>query len=588
MRTKINLTHRYFTMLSKKLSEKQLMILIAFIVGIASAFTAYFFEIMVSRIRLRVTDWGGTESVNFLYLIMPLIGIILVTLFVKYVIRDNISHGVTRILYAITHKSSKLRPHNIYSSIIAGATTIGFGGSVGPEAPIVMTGAAVGSNIARFFRMNYRNTTILLGCGVAGALAGIFKAPITGVVFVLEVLMISINMTAIIPVLIAAVTSTSIIYVLHGFEPIFSVNSDQLGISVSHMPYYLALAVLCGFVAFYLIYSAAHIETWFKRINKQYVKWLIGGTFLGLIIFIFPPLYGQGYNSINDLINANTHSLFYNTMFIRMQDNIWVLLAFLIAIIGFKPLAMACTNAAGGVGGAFAPSLFLGAFTGFFTATLLNRLLGLELPVVSFTLVGMAGVMSGAMNSPLTAIFLIAEITGGYKLFVPLMLVSAISFTICYYFSPFSVYTRELVLKGDTEALNQERSILFIEPDRLIEDDFSVIHEDMTLGDMIEVVAESKRNVFPVISFSRELIGIVTLDDIRADMFNRQLYDIRFVSDYMSAPPQIIRQGEPVSDMLLKFDESGAWNLPVVNADKKYLGFISKSKIFSEYRNSLK
>ena len=563
------------------------MILIAFIVGVASAFTAYFFEIMVSRIRLRVTAWGGTESVNFLYLIMPLIGIILVTLFVKYVIRDNISHGVTRILYAITHKASKLKPHNIYSSIVAGATTIGFGGSVGPEAPIVMTGAAVGSNIARFFRMNYRNTTILLGCGVAGALAGIFKAPITGVVFVLEVLMISINMTAIIPVLIAAVTSTSIIYFLHGFEPIFSVNSDQLGISVSHMPYYLVLAVLCGLVAYYLINSAARIETWFKKIRRQSVKWLIGGTFLGIVIFIFPPLYGQGYNSINDLINANTHSLFYNTMFLRLQDNIWVLLAFLVAIIAFKPLAMACTNAAGGVGGAFAPSLFLGAFTGFFTAVLLNRLFGLELPVVSFTLVGMAGVMSGAMNSPLTAIFLIAEITGGYKLFVPLMLVSAISFTICYYFSPFSVYTRELVLKGDTEALKQERSILFIDPDRLIEDDFSVIHEDMTLGDMIEVVAESKRNVFPVISFSRELIGIVTLDDIRADMFNRQLYDIRLVSDYISAPPQIIRQGEPVSDMLLKFDESGAWNLPVVNADKKYLGFISKSKIFSEYRNSL-
>ena len=564
------------------------MILIAFIVGIASAFTAYFFEFMVSRIRLRVTDWAGTESVNFLYLIMPLIGIILVTLFVKYIIRDNISHGVTKILYAITHKSSKLKPHNIYSSIIAGATTIGFGGSVGPEAPIVMTGAAVGSNIARFFRMNYRNTTILLGCGVAGALAGIFKAPITGVVFVLEVLMISINITAIIPVLIAAVTSTSIIYVLHGFEPIFSVNSNQLDISVAHMPYYLILAILCGLVAYYLICSAARIEAWFKKIKKQYIKWIIGGTFLGIVIFIFPPLYGQGYNSINDLINNNTESLFYNTMFIQMQNNIWILLAFLVAIIGFKPLAMACTNAAGGVGGAFAPSLFLGAFTGFFTAILLNHLFALHLPVVAFTLVGMAGVMSGAMNSPLTAIFLIAEITGGYKLFVPLMLVSAISFTICYYFSPFSVYTRELVLKGDTEALNQERSILFIDPNRLIEDDFSVIHEDMTLGDMIEIVAESKRNVFPVISFSRELVGIVTLDDIRADMFNRQLYDIKFVSDYISAPPRIIIQGEPVSDMLLKFDESGAWNLPVVNAEKKYIGFISKSKIFSEYRNSLR
>ncbi len=584
---KLNVIHRYIMLLFKRLSERQLMMLIAFLIGIVTAFAAYLFEATVDEIRTVLTNWVNADKVNILYLVSPLLGIIIVTLFVKYVVKESISHGVTKILYAIIHKGSKLKPHNTYSSILGGAVTIGFGGSVGPEAPIVMTGAALGSNIGRFFRMNYRNTTILLGCGAAGALAAIFKAPIAGVVFVLEVLMLDITMLSIIPILIAAVTSTTIIYFMHGFEPVFSVTMGENAIRVAHMPYYLVLSVLCGFVAYYLIFTSAKIEKAFKKIKKQYQKWIIGGSILGILIFLFPPLYGQGYNSISNLINSDMPSLFQNTLFYSLQNSIWVLLAFLAAVIAFKSIAMACTNAAGGVGGAFAPSLFLGAFTGFFTATLLNYLFGLDLPVTSFTLVGMAGVMSGAMNSPLTAIFLIAEITGGYRLFVPLMLVSAIAFAISYYFSPYSVYTRELVLSGDTMAVSKEKAMLFIDTENLVEDDFTTVREDMTLGDMIDVVAQSRRNIFPVVNEARELKGVVTLDDIRQDMFDRSLYNRYYVYDYMTIPPAYIEWGEPISTILEKFDKTGAWNLPVVNEENRYVGFVSKSKIFSEYRNEL-
>lgn len=586
-RDRVNLLHRYFTRLSKRLSERQLIILIAFIVGISTAVAANLFEYSVTELRLLLSRIVDVERVNIVFLFTPLAGIILVTLFIKYVVKDNISHGVTKVLYAITHRSSKIKAHNTYTSMVAGVTTIGFGGSVGPEAPMVMTGAAIGSNIGQFFRMNYRNTTILLGCGAAGALAAIFKAPIAGVIFVLEVLMLNINMTSIIPVLISAVTATMFTYFLHGSEAVFLVPSTIKAAELSDMPFYIILAVWCGLVAYSVIFLGSKIESLFKKINRQYKKWIIGGLALGLMIFLFPPLYGQGYNTITELINHDTVSLFNNTLFFGFKDNRFVLLGFLLVVILFKPVAMACTNAAGGVGGAFAPSLFLGAFSGFFIATLLNDFFGTDISVLSFTLVGMAGVMSGAMNSPLTAIFLIAEVTGSYKLFLPLMLVSAISFGISYYFSPYSVYTREFVLKGDTVAMSNERSMLFIEFDRLVETNFTPITEDMTLGDMVKEVSLSKRNIFPVVTTSGEFVGVVTLDDIRKDMFNSKKYGVMRVSDYMTSAPAIVYSGEQVSEVLRKFDDTGAWNLPVVTKEEHYIGFISKSKIFSEYRNEL-
>ncbi|MDE7356254.1 MAG: chloride channel protein [Rikenellaceae bacterium] len=583
----LSVAHRFMIRQAKRLSERQLMVVIAFVVGVVAAIAAYIFEWIVEEIRTWLSEVVNADSVNLLYFVMPVVGIVLVTIFVKYIVKDDISHGVTRVLYAITHSGSKLKSHNTYSSIVAGATTIAFGGSVGPEAPMVMTGAAVGSNIGRFFRMNYRNTTILLGCGTAAGLAAIFKAPIAGVIFVLEVLMLNVTLFSIIPILIAAVTSTTIIYFLNGFEPHFSVGYGDTILSIDNMPYYILLGIFCGLVSYYLIASSGYIEKHFKKITSQYKKWLVGGSALGLLIFLLPPLYGQGYNIISLLIDRDTNTLFNNTLFYSMRDNVWVLLAYLAAIICFKSIAMACTNAAGGVGGAFAPSLFVGAFAGYFFATLLNSIFGLELPVVSFVLVGMAGVMSGSMNSPLTAVFLIAEITGGYRLFVPLMLVSAMAFAICYYFTPFSVYTRDLVMKGDITALSSERSMLFLDLANLVEEDFSTVHEDMTLGDMVDVVATCKRNIFPVVDEARHLVGVVTLDDIRSDMFDHSLYSKNHVSDYMSLPPATITMDDPVGDVLDKFDRSGAWNLPVLTSDGRYQGFVSKSKIFSEYRSEL-
>lgn len=578
----------YSSRFIQRFSEKRVLIALSFFIGVVAAIVVYLFETAVINIKDFVFSLYSSEGANYLLFFTPVIGIIIVTLFVKYLVKDDISHGVTKVLKSISQKSSKIKAHNTYSSMIAGAITIGFGGSVGPEAPTVLTGSAIGSNFGKFFGLNHRQTTILLGCGAAAALAAIFKAPITGVVFVLEVLLIEMAISSIIPLLIAAVTATMITYFIHGAEPVFSTILPPVPVTMTDIPFYLILGVVSGLVSFYIIYSSGKIEGWFKKIKKQYIKWIIGGSVIGILIFLFPPLYGQGYDSITTILNGNTDALFTGSLLSELKGNNWVVIGFLAAIILTKSIAMACTNAAGGVGGVFAPSIFLGAFTGFFTAFLINTIFDMELPLVCFALVGMAGVMSGAMDSPLTAIFLIAEITGGYKLFVPLMLVAAISYAISYYFVPYSVYTREFVMKGDTVTLSKERTMLFLDINKLIEDDFATVHRDMTLGDLVEVVATSKRNLFPVVNEARNLIGYVTLDDIRSDMFKPELRRKCKVSDYMSTPPDLILDNDAIGQILNKFDRSGTWNLPVVTNDtRQYIGFISKSKIFSEYRNEL-
>lgn len=571
------------------MSEKRLLIIIAVLVGVVTALIVSVFEAVVIGLKDFFSRFSYNESDgNYFYLFLPLTGIIIVTLFVKYFVKDNISHGVTRVLKAITHNRAALKLHNTFSSMVAGAITIGFGGSVGPEAPIVMTGSAIGSNIARVFKMGGRSTTILLACGAAGALAAIFKAPITGVVFVLEVLLIDLTMATIIPILITAVTSTSLTYMLHGFDPVFDVKLADAPLMVEHLPFYLILAVLCGLVGCYIIFFSAKIEGWFRKMKNQYIKWIAGGTVIGILVFYFPSLYGQGYESISALLSGDNSQILANSFFFNFRDNQWAVLILFAAIVITKVIAMASTNAAGGVGGVFAPSLFMGAFTGYFTATLLNLLFGVDLPVVPFVLVGMAGVMSGAMDSPLTAIFLLAEITGGYKLFLPLMLVSAISYAISYYFTPYSVYTRELVLGGDNLSLTKDRSMFFIEIDKIIEKGFISIKEDTTLGDMVKAVEHSKRNLFPVVKDNGKLIGYVTLDDIRGDMFKRELYTYQTAKNYMTIARFVIKKSDTISAILNKFDSSGTWNLPVVSEEGVYIGFISKSKIFSEYRNLLK
>lgn len=587
-RSKKEVIRDFLIRIAQGIPEKRVLTILSFVIGVVAALIVYLFEGAVHGIKDFVFSLGYSEGFNYTLLVSPVVGIIIVTLFVKYIIKDDISHGVTKVLKSISQKASKIKSHNTFSSMIAGALTIGFGGSVGPEAPTVLTGSAVGSNFGKLFGLNHRQTTILLGCGAAAALAAIFKAPITGVVFVLEVLLIEMAISSIIPLLIAAVTATVLIYMLHGNEPVFITELPANPVSMEDMPFYLILGLMCGLVSFYIIFSSSRIEGMFKKIKRQYIKWLIGGSVIGALVFAFPPLYGQGYESITMLLTGKLDVLYETTWLNMFKGNDVVLIAFLLAIIITKSIAMACTNAAGGVGGAFAPSIFLGAFTGFFTAYVINTLFGTELPLVCFTLVGMAGVMSGAMDSPLTAIFLIAEITGGYQLFVPLMLVAAISFAISYYFAPYSVYTREFVLSGDTVTLNKERTMLYLDKENLIECDFSAVTRDMTLGDMVEVVAESQRNLFPVVNERHNLLGYITLDDIRKDIFCEEMKASQRVSDYMHSPPDVIFDTDGVAEILDKFDRSGTWNLPVVTSEgRKYIGFISKSKIFSEYRQEL-
>lgn len=581
-----NRAYSYFLVITRRLSNKQLMMLSAVVIGLLAGMVTFVFELLLHGIKTLLTSWFSIDSASLLYLFYPVAGIIIATLFVKYIVKDNISEGVTRVLYAIAKRGSYLRPHNSYSSVVGGAVTIGFGGSVGPEAPIVLTGSAIGSNVARFMRMNYRNTTLLLCCGAAAAIASIFKAPITGVVFVLEILMLDITVGSIIPLIIAAVTGTTLAFFLTGFDPFLSVNVNHT-FSLGNVPYYVLLGVLCGLLSFYFKTVNGRIATLFHGMKNQYHKWLWGGLILGVLIFVFPPLYGEGYESFIDLMHGNTDALFYNSMFYKFRATDWVIILYLVGVLFFKVIAMASTNAAGGVGGTFAPSLFVGAFAGGSLAFVCNTWFGLDLPLVSFTLVGMAGVMSGVMNAPLTSIFLIAEISSGYGIFVPLMIASALSFAIGYYFDPHSIYTKKLSEQNEIVTHNKDRSVMvFLDLGKLMETDFYPITPRTTLGDVVNLIANIRRNIFPVLDEEGTLLGVVQLDDLRKDMFDGAKYDTP-VTHYMIPPPDTILPNEQIMSVLDKFEESNVWMLPVVDKNRKYLGFISKSRILAAYRSQL-
>ncbi len=567
------------------MSEGQLMIILAVVVGLVAGFAAYLFEEMLHWIRYGLTSWFQIDAAGYMFLIYPVVGIIIASLFVKYLVRDNISEGVTRVLYAISKRGSHIRRHNTYSSMIGGAITIGFGGSVGPEAPIVLTGSAIGSNIAQAMRLNYGNTTLLLGCGAAAAIAAIFKAPITGLIFVLEILMLDISMKAIIPLLISSGVATTLVLFLKGFDPMLAVDVGGT-FRLEHLHMYVLLAVVCGFIAFYFTYTNGRIHALFEKFPR-WKRWLFGGVALGVLIFLFPPLYGEGYGSFTALMHGRIDELFNNSLFYQYRDVSWVVLLFLLGTLFMKVIAMSVTNAAGGVGGTFAPSLFVGAFTGGSIAFIFNTWFGMELSVVNFSLVGMAGVMTGVMKAPLTSVFLIAELSNGYGLFVPLMIVASLSFAISYWLEPDSIYTKKLRKQGELVTHNKDQSaMVFLKLESLIETDFIPIASDAVLGDLVHVISASKRNIFPVIDERKELMGIVQLDDVRTDMFDTAKY-LRPVTQYMILPPEKIHRHELISEVVKKFEQSKAWNLPVVDKDGAYTGFVSKSSILDAYRRQL-
>jgi len=580
--------YRFFLRRTKRLNNSQVMALLAVIVGVLAGLGTYLFEVLLHTIKTCLVSWFPVDEAHFLFFIYPAVGIVLATLFVKYIVRDNISEGVTRVLYAMSSKGSRIDRHNMWTSIVGGATTIGFGGSVGPEAPIVLTGAAIGSNIGKLARLNYRNITLLLCCGAGAALAAIFKAPITGVVFVLEILMLDITAGSVIPLLIASITATTMAFMLRGFDPILAVTLTPAdAFELKQIPLFILLGVLCGLMSFYFTTVNSKVGAFFRGIGSQYRKWLAGGIVLGVLIFVFPPLYGEGYEGFTSLMHGHPEELFDNSLFYRFSSVDWVVLLYVTAIMFFKVVAMASTNAAGGVGGTFAPSLFVGAFMGAIVALTCNTLFGWHVPIVSFTLVGMAGVMAGVMNAPLTSIFLIAELSNGYGLFIPLMITACIAFAVDHYLDPDSIYTKQLRQRGELLTHNKDESVfVFLKLDELMETDFVRIKENFTLGDIVHIIASAHRNIFPVIDNFGRLLGVVQLDDLREDMFKREKYGT-MITHYMIQPPDRILQHEQIQYVLPKFKENNTWMLPVVDKQNRYLGFISKSRILNAYREQL-
>ena len=574
--------------ISRRLTEAQMMAILAVLVGLCAGIGAFIFNTLLHAITQSLTSWTPDETPLWFTLVTPGIGIILATLFVKHIVKDGISEGVTRVLYAMSRTNSRIKGHNTWTSVVGGAVTIGFGGSVGPEAPIVLTGAAIGSNIGKLARLNYKNITLLLCCGAGAAVAAVFKAPITGVVFVLEILMLEITSKSIIPLLLASMTATITSLVFHGFSPIIAVSLTRGDMfQVEQVPLFIILGCFCGLMAFYFTSVNSKVGGFYKGVSKQWRKWIYAGITLGVLIFIFPPLYGEGHDSFGALMTGNTTTLFNHTLFHSWSSTDWFLIIYLIAVMLFKVIAMATTNAAGGVGGTFAPSLFVGAFAGATIAVVCQAVFGWDVSITSFTLAGMAGVMSGVMKAPLTAIFLIAELSNGYGLFIPLMIVSCISFAVNYSMDRDSIYTKQLRLRGELLTHDKDSSaFVFLRLDQLMETDFIRLRESLTLGDVVNIISNARRNIFPVVDTSGKLLGIVQLDDLRHDMFNRDKWSTSILH-YMIQPPDKVHEHEMIQSIMPRFEQSNTWMLPVIDKQNRYLGFISKSRILNAYREAL-
>ncbi|MBO4944448.1 MAG: chloride channel protein [Muribaculaceae bacterium] len=572
----------------KYVKERTFVILLSVVVGILGGLAAMLLRSLIYYVSNFLTSFINITQGNWLYLVYPTVGIILTTLFVRYVVRDNISHGVTRVLYAISQNKSRLKKKNMWASLVSSSITIGFGGSVGAEGPIVFTGSAIGSTLGSAFRMSSRNLMIMVGCGAAAGIAGIFKAPIAGMLFTIEVLMIDLTTVSVMPLLLASVTGATVAYIFTGYDAeFFFVQSENF--VTTRIPFAILLGVFCGLVSLYFTKSMNMMENIFSRLRTPWKKFLLGGCILATLIFIFPPLYGEGYTTIVELLSGNVSSIVDGSLFYAQGHQVWFILLFIALIILAKSFATSATNGGGGVGGTFAPSLYVGCLSGFFFAYLLNSVFGLDLSVKNFALMGMAGVMSGVMHAPLMGIFLTAELTGGYELFLPLLIVSGLSYVTIRFFLPYCIYAMRLAQRGELLTHHKDKAVLtLLKIDNVIETDFIPVSPEMSLKEMVKVIARSNRNLFPVLDGEKKLIGIVLLDDIRNIMFRPDLYRRMFVDKFMAAPPGRIVVGEPMEKVMKTFDDTGAWNLPVVDPDGTYVGFVSKSKIFNSYRRVLR
>ena len=568
--------------------DRALVLILSVLVGLLSACAALLLKFLIHLIQRLLTDGFDASEANWLYLVFPVIGIFLSGLFIRRVVRDDIGHGVTRILYAISRKQSRIRPHNMWSSLVASSITIGFGGSVGAEAPIVLTGSAIGSNLGALFKLDRRDLMLLVGCGAAGAVSGIFKAPIAGVVFTLEVLMIDLTMASLLPLLLSSVTAAAVSYLATTMKPMFQFTLDN-DFSLERIPFVILLGIVCGLVSLYFSEVMNAIEDLSRKVKHPMWKFIWGGLILSLLIFLFPSLYGEGYDTINLLLSGDStqwQTVLDNSFFYGKPQ---MLLVYLGLVVLTKVFATVATNTGGGCGGIFAPSLFLGCITGFIFSHLCNSLgLGTYMPEQNFALFGMAGLMSGVMHAPLTGIFLIADLTGGYGLLFPLMIVSTFSYLTIRLFQPHSIYSMRLARKGELLTHHKDRSILtLMNTANVIEHDFVTISPEMDLGHLTTAVSRSSRNLFPVLNAEHHLVGIVALDNIRKVMFRTELYHRYTVDKLMTPPPARVVATDSMDAVMRKFDDTKAWNLPVEDEDGVYLGFVSRSKIFNEYRKVL-
>jgi len=560
---------------------------LSLVVGLVSGLAAVILKNAVHYTNDLITHGFDFTQGNYLYLAFPLIGIGLTILFAKYIIRDDISHGVSKILYALSRKKGRIESHNMYSSMIGSTFTIAFGGSMGLEAPIVLTGSSMGSFLGRKFNLSYKTIMVLVGAGATGAIAGIFKAPIAAVVFSLEVLMLDITMVTVIPLLISAAAAATVSYFFLGSGVLFSFDMVQ-DFKVNHLIYYAGLGVFTGLISLYFTHATMSIEGKMANLKRKWQRWLIGGILLGVLIFIFPSLYGEGYEFMHLLINDQTDGLINESLFGDFTNIAWLIL-FLGLILVFKIVAMAVTGGSGGVGGIFAPSLFMGAVSGVFFSKILKTIPFLDdVPEKNLALVGMAGVMAGVMHAPLTGIFLIAEFTGGYQLFTALIITSVISYLTIMIFEPHGIYTKRLAKRGELMTHHKDRNVLqMMSVEKLIETNFKTISKDATLGDLVKVIAESVRNVVSVVDDEGEFYGVVFVNDIRNIMFKPELYETTTVESIMYMPDPVVDPNESMESVAQKFQDTGNYNLPVID-NGKYVGFVSRARIFSNYRRLLK
>lgn len=573
------------TMRLKHLTERELLLMLSFLVGLLSGFAAIILKNLIHHLGKLLTQNFTSYSESYQYLAYPGIGILITVLFVRYFVKDDIGHGVTKVLDSIANKKGVMRAHNMFTSIISSTITIGFGGSVGAEAPVVLTGSSIGSNIARKFNLNYHTMTVLIGCGAAGAIAGIFKAPLAGMLFAIEVLMLDMSMASLLPLMISASTSASLAYFLMGSAHHFDFQIDK-AFNVNNIPWYIVLGIFCGLFSFLFTRGNLFVEGRFRKIGNPYLKVLIGGILLGIFIFLFPSLWGEGYFTIDQILTDAGSNILNNSLFVGFKDDKFILIGMIFLIMLVKIIATATTTGSGGSGGIFAPSLFLGGMAGFFVSSILN-INGNMVPARNFALAGMAGMMAGVMQSPMTAIFLIAEITGGFGLLIPLMITSAAAYLTIKPLQPHSLYHMRLAQRGELITHNKDKAVLtLLKLKNVIETDLLTVEVDSTLGELVRVISKSKRNLFPVIDHEKNFFGVVLLDDIREFMFNKELYNKTLVKDLMVMPPAVIAPDEKMENVMKLFQETGAWNLPVIS-NRKYVGFISKSTIFNAYRAEL-